>query len=86
MITKGCGIQPCGKQATVDSNKGSGLPQQLELDFRAPVLKITWPDAETQEFWRATADDPQEFTRRIAKLSRRMQAYESASLRGYERS
>jgi hypothetical protein len=46
---------------------------QLELDFRAPVLQMVLPDQETLEFWRATADNPQEFAGRIAKFSRRMQ-------------
>jgi hypothetical protein len=55
--------------------------RQLELDFRAPVLRMVLPDQETQEFWRATADDPQEFARRIAKFSRRMQQCASVSVR-----
>ena len=46
---------------------------QLELDFRAPVLQMVLPDPETLEFWRATADNRQEFAGRIAKFSRRMQ-------------
>src|ERR1035438_1712378 len=47
--------------------------RQLELDFRAPVLQMVLPDQETLEFWRATADYPQEVADRIAKFSRRMQ-------------
>ena len=82
MIRKKRGTQTRGKRASSDASQGSEPPQQLELDFRAPVLKITWPDAETLKFWRVTADDPQEFACRIAKFSRRMQAYESACLRG----
>ena len=72
------GTRKSGKQA-LQSSKGSDPPQQLELDFRAPVLRITWPDPQTVAFWRATADDPQEFARRLAKFSRRMQTYESSS-------
>ena len=72
------------KQAASNSSKDSRPPQQLELDFRAPLLTITWPDPETQEFWRATAEEPDEFVRRIARFSRRIQAYESASLRNQE--
>lgn len=60
---------------TIDSAR------QLELDFRAPVLQMVLPDQETLDFWRATADNPQEFARRIAKFSRRMQRCESASTR-----
>ena len=60
---------------TVDSAR------QLELDFRAPVLQMVLPDQETLEFWRATADNPQEFAGRIAKFSRRMQLRASASTR-----
>jgi hypothetical protein len=48
-------------------------PRQLELDFRAPVLQMVLPDQKTQDFWHATADDSQEFARRIARFSRRMQ-------------
>src|ERR1019366_8304856 len=47
--------------------------RQLELDFLAPVLQMVLPDQETLEFWRATADNPQEVAGRIAKLSRRLQ-------------
>lgn len=54
--------------------------RQLELDFRAPVLQMVLPDQETQEFWRATADNPQEFAGRIAKFSRRMQPCASVSV------
>ncbi|MGA2337629.1 MAG: hypothetical protein ABSG08_19830 [Terriglobales bacterium] len=53
--------------------------RQLELDFRAPVLQMFLPDQETLEFWRATADYPQEVADRIAKFSRRMQQCASAS-------
>jgi len=53
--------------------------QALELDFRAPVLQMVLPDPETLEFWRATADYPQEVADRIAKFSRRMQQCASAS-------
>ncbi len=60
---------------TIDSAR------QLELDFRAPVLQMVLPDQETLEFWRATADSPQEFAGRIAKFSRRMQRCASASAR-----
>jgi hypothetical protein len=60
---------------TIDSAR------QLELDFRAPVLQMVLPDQETLEFWRATADNPQEFAGRIAKFSRRMQRCASASTR-----
>ena len=77
MNTTKRGTRTRGKQAS-DSTKGSDPPQQLELEFGAPVLKISWPDPETVAFWRATADDPQEFARRIAKFSRRMQAYKSS--------
>ncbi len=55
--------------------------RQLELDFRAPVLQMVLPDQETLEFWRATADYPQEVASRIAKFSRRMQRYASTSTR-----
>jgi hypothetical protein len=54
---------------------------QLELDFRAPVLQMVLPDQETLEFWRATADNPQEVADRIANFSRRMQQCASASTR-----
>jgi len=54
---------------------------QLELDFRASVLQMVLPDQETLEFWRATADNPQEFAGRIAKFSRQMQRCASASTR-----
>ena len=60
---------------TIDSAR------QLELDFRAPVLQMVLPDQETLEFWRATADNPQEVAGRIAKFSRRMQQCASASTR-----
>jgi hypothetical protein len=60
---------------TIDSAR------QLELDFRAPVLQMVLPDQETVEFWRATADNPQEVAGRIAKFSRRMQFRASASTR-----
>jgi hypothetical protein len=39
------------------------------------------PDQETLEFWRATADYPQEVADRIAKFSRSMQQWASASTR-----
>jgi hypothetical protein len=55
--------------------------RQLELDFRAPVLQMVLPDQETLQFWRATADNPQEVAGRIAKFSRRMQLCASASTR-----
>ncbi|MGA2456280.1 MAG: hypothetical protein ABSF85_01710 [Terriglobales bacterium] len=55
--------------------------RQLELDFRAPVLQMVLPDPETLEFWRATADYPQEVADRIAKFSRSMQQWASASTR-----
>ena len=55
--------------------------RQLELDFRAPVLQMVLPDQETLEFWRATADNPQEVAGRIAKFSRRMQQCTSVSAR-----
>jgi hypothetical protein len=55
--------------------------RQLELDFRAPVLQMVLPDQETLEFWRATADFPQEVADRIAKFSRSMQQCASASTR-----
>jgi hypothetical protein len=55
--------------------------RQLELDFRAPVLQMVLPDQETLEFWRATADYPQEVADRIAKFSRSMQQWASASTR-----
>jgi hypothetical protein len=55
--------------------------RQLELDFRAPVLQMVLPDQETLEFWRATADYPQEVADRIAKFSRSMQQCASASTR-----
>ena len=55
--------------------------RQLKLDFRAPVLQMFLPDQETLEFWRATADNPQEFAGRIAKFSRRMQQCTSVSAR-----
>ena len=58
-----------------------GSARQLELDFRAPVLQMVLPDQETLEFWRATADNPQEVAGRIAKFSRRMQQCASASTR-----
>jgi hypothetical protein len=54
---------------------------QLELDFRSPVLQMVVPDQETLEFWRATADNPQEVADRIAKFSRSMQQCASASTR-----
>jgi hypothetical protein len=54
---------------------------QLELDFRAPVLQMVLPNQETLKFWRATADYPQEVADRIAKVSRSMQQYASASTR-----
>jgi hypothetical protein len=60
---------------TVDSAR------QLELDFRAPVLQMVLPDQETLQFWRATADNPQEVAGRIAKFSRRMQQCASVSAR-----
>jgi hypothetical protein len=60
---------------TVDSAR------QLELDFRAPVLQMVLPDQETLQFWRATADNPQEVADRIAKFSRSMQQCASASTR-----
>lgn len=72
MTEKRHAVQPLSKQAASGSSNGSRPHQQLELDFRAPVLKISWPDPETVAFWRATADDAQEFARRIAKVSRRM--------------
>src|ERR1019366_5453600 len=40
---------------------------------------VVLPDEETLEFWRATADYPQEVADRIAKFSRRMQQCASAS-------
>ena len=55
--------------------------RQLELDFRASVLQMVLPDRETLEFWRATADYPQEVADRIAKFSRSMQQCSSASTR-----
>lgn len=55
--------------------------RQLELDFRAPVLQMFLPDQETLEFWRATADYPQEVAERIAIFSRRMQQWASPSTR-----
>ena len=60
---------------TIDSAR------QLELDFRASVLQMVLPDQETLEFWRATADYPQEVADRIAKFSRSMQQWASASTR-----
>jgi hypothetical protein len=60
---------------TVDSAR------QLELDFRAPVLQMVLPDRETLEFWRATADSPQEVAGRIAKFSRRMTTVRCGSAR-----
>jgi hypothetical protein len=68
--------------ATGDAHAGSapvGSARQLKLDFRAPVLQMVLPDQETLEFWRATADYPQEVADRIAKFSRRMQRCASAS-------
>ena len=47
--------------------------RQLELE-----LQMFLPDQETLEFWRATADYPQEVADRIAKFSRRMQQCASA--------
>jgi hypothetical protein len=58
-----------------------GSARQLELDFRAPVLQMVLPDQGTLEFWRATADNPQEVAGRIAKFSRRMQQCVSVSAR-----
>jgi hypothetical protein len=52
-----------------------------ELDFRVPVLQMVLPDRETLEFWRATADNPQEFASRVAKFSRRMTTVRSGSAR-----
>jgi hypothetical protein len=73
--------------ATGDAHAGSapvqtvGSARQLKLDFRAPVLQMVLPDQETLEFWRATADYPQEVADRIAKFSRQMQRGASASTR-----
>ena len=83
MNTPKRGTRTRGKQP-LQSSKAADQPQQLELDFRAPVFMITWPDPETQEFWRATAEEPDEFVRRIARFSRAMQAEKPASLRTQE--
>ena len=85
MTRKRHGTQSRSQRTSSQSGEDSPPAQQLELDFRAPVFKISWPDPETVAFWHATADDPQEFARRIAKFSRRMQAFESGSPRNQER-
>jgi hypothetical protein len=36
------------------------------------VLAMAFPDSQTLDFWKLTADDPQEYAARIAKFSRRV--------------